>query len=98
MKLQFSLATMLVWITVLSIVLAASIAVPVWYRYPIAEVTDGTVTTEVIYGKAYPRLPFPADVLWRLAIWGVPAIVITQIILWLVRRLKSSRHTEPPVG
>ena len=88
MKLQFSLATLLVCVTVLAVVAAVAAKVPVqasgleisWY--------DGT----------YDRPPNAAELASRLA-WSWPlALAATLGVLWAIRRLKSRRHTEPPVG
>jgi hypothetical protein len=88
MKLQFSLATLLVCMTVLAVVAAVAAKMPVqasgleisWY--------DGT----------YDRPPNAAELASRLA-WSWPlAIAATLGVLWTIRRLKSRRHNEQPVG
>jgi hypothetical protein len=103
MKLQFSLATLLVCMTVLAVVCAASIALPVseWQPSPAsvrgraAMMPDGATLT-VFYRLTRP--PNGADVAWRMALWGIPAVAATLGVPWTIRRLKSRRHTEPPVG
>ena len=103
MKPQFSLATLLVCMTVLTVVAAASMRVPVYEK-----------TQELIPGLGLPSNPtsihqsivivydkHPAtgiDIGLRMAIWGPLAIAATLGVLWTIRRLKSRRHTEPPVG
>jgi hypothetical protein len=98
MKLQFSLATLLVWITMLSIVLFASTWTPVWRSDPIDYQFTNGVLTKVAYGKPYSHSPRLKDVLWRLGVWGVPAVAITQLVIWRFRRLKSRHENGPPVG
>jgi hypothetical protein len=92
MKLQFSLATLLVCMTVLAVVCAACALVPVYFCI---DSTRG-------FGKQYTTsISFPPTLLTfaqRLA-WSVPlALAATFGVLWAIRRLKSRRHTEPPVG
>ena len=46
--------------------------------------------------------PSVSDIAFRLAIWVSLwvslSIAATLAALWAIRRLKSRRHTEPPVG
>jgi hypothetical protein len=53
-------------------------------------------TLTVFYRLTRP--PNYVDVACRMALWGTPAISATLTVLWSIRRLKSRRHTEPPVG
>jgi hypothetical protein len=105
MKLQFSLATLLVCMTVLAIVLEVSI------REPVYEFESIQPDVRLVSGKHYPPrfVPHPlatfwvhdpgiGDVLFRVAWAGPIAIAVTLGALWAVRRLKSRRHFEPPVG
>jgi hypothetical protein len=44
------------------------------------------------------RPPTALETIERILLWGVPSIAATRGILWAIRRLKSRRDTEPPVG
>ena len=44
------------------------------------------------------RNPTSDEILWRFFLAGLPALAATLAVLWSIRRLKSRRHTEPPVG
>jgi len=79
MKLQFSLATLLVCMTAVAIEAGLSFGLRV-HQY------------------AFDRPPNSSEVIWRLALLWPLAIVTPLGALWLLRRLKSRRHTEPPVG
>jgi len=95
MKLQFSLTTLLVCMTVLAVVCAASIAIPM------REVVQGPVyliPKPVYESTEITRSPTVAETVRRIAIWSPAAIAGTLAGLCIVRRLKSRRHTEPPVG
>jgi hypothetical protein len=97
MKLQFSLATLLVCVTVLAVVCAVAVGIPVseivqeypkWYSSsPIKP-----------YNVAHPRPPTTSEIASRLALWGPPALAATLGALWVIRRLKSRRENGPPVG
>jgi hypothetical protein len=89
MKLQFSLATLLICMTVLAVVAAIGTAFQVHYR------TLGMMTG-FIYEWSGP--PSASELVWRIILWGPVAIAATLGVLWAIRRLKSRRHTEPPVG
>ena len=100
MKLQFSLATLLVCVTVLAVVCALAVALPVNER-TISKTPgrslapDGLpVTYEMIH---YRHKPTPWEVTARTALWGSPAIVLTLGLAWAIRRLKSRRENVPPV-
>ena len=80
MKLQFSLATLLVCMTVMAVVAA------VCSRYPIVD-----------YPGGIPRTPIWSESAVRLAVFWPPSVVATFGLVPIVRRLKSRRHTEPPV-
>jgi len=97
-KLQFSLATLLVCITVLAVVCAACVQVSVqdWeFRrisdhravlYPSAEVDqDGK--------KAFDRPPQVDEIARRLALWGPASIAATLGVLWIEPRLQWSQLT-----
>jgi hypothetical protein len=90
MRFQFSLATLLVCMTVLAVVIAICAAIPV---------TD-FVNTEDPFALAMEihRSPTLGEMAFRVSTWGVLAIANTIAALWTISRLKSGRHTEPPVG
>ena len=44
------------------------------------------------------RAPNVREISWRMACWEPPILAATLGVLWAVRRLKSGRHNEPPVG
>jgi hypothetical protein len=103
MKLQFSLATLLVCMTVLAVVTSLAIGLKVH------EPTVETITKVVGEGnnRLFIKTPKQSTILraatgpeaaWRLALWGPVAITAVLVMLWAIRRLKSRRHTEPPVG
>lgn len=113
MKLQFSLVTLLVCMTVLAVVAAFCKALPV--KVP-AHTENIAITSEIsrqltqrgiraAYGQTVPAL-YPAEshpvkvneFAWRLA-WAAPlSIAGTLAVLWLIRRLKSRRENGPSVG
>jgi hypothetical protein len=92
MKLQFSLATLLVCMTVLAVVCASAAMIPVH------------VQTAVSWNGNWPHVdqinhsPNPSEVARRLAIGSPLALAATLAILWAIRRLKSRRENGPPVG
>jgi hypothetical protein len=86
MKLQFSLATLLVCVTVLAVVCAMK---------PIVVVEDKPISA---VAEPTQRPPFPSEIAGRMAAWRPLSIAITLGGLWIIRRLKSRRHTDPPVG
>ena len=112
MKLQFSLTTLLVCMTVLAVVTAISIFIPTNER-PKSRLfragNDRMVEVSVNWPRLVPRgyeeidqrltgAPNGQDIAWRLA-WAAPlSIAGTLSALSAIRRLKSRRHTEPPVG
>jgi hypothetical protein len=96
MKLQFSLATLLICMTVLAVVCAFAISVKV-FKPAVKFVLPGD-TSEHIARKALYRTLTVAEVTLRIVLWGASAIAATLIVLRVIGRLKSRRHTEPPVG
>jgi hypothetical protein len=103
MKLQFSLATLLVCMTVLAVACAVAVSVPVYEKsfvrisgsYP--NFGGGSATAfETVDTDRHP--PTAKPVVRRLS-WSAPlALTVTLGVLWIIRRLKSRRHTGPPVG
>jgi hypothetical protein len=100
MKLQFSLATLLVCMTVLAVVIAIAVAMPVYQvesSYDASEMRGGTpvlVRRTIAYEV---RKPTAEDIILRL-MWAAPSsIAATLGVRWAIRRLKSRRHIEPPV-
>jgi ABC-type Fe3+ transport system permease subunit len=94
MKLQFSLATLLVCVTVLAVVTAISTTIPV---HQIVH-TYATDEWSMQLSGEFDRQPFVSEITFRVA-WGGPlAVAATLAILWAIRRLKSRRENGPPVG
>ena len=96
MKLQFSLATLLVCVTVLAVV--CSIAGRIKVHQP-AVTRSIVVSGSNISGTFRPardRPPITSEVAERVALWGIPSIATTLAILWLIRRLRQPNR--PPVG
>jgi hypothetical protein len=107
MKLQFSLATLLVCVTVLAVVCGVSINLPVY--------THRTrMTTTVFYKDGKPDYgnqinsapetvteslpPTGPEIVRRIAWAGPLSIAATLAVLWSIRRLKSRRENGPPGG
>jgi hypothetical protein len=107
MKPQFSLATLLVCLTMLGVVCAISIGLPVFTSHT-------TSSTTVFYKNGKPdyqnqiagasktitesRPPTDQEIVKRMAWAGPLAIIATLGALWAIRRVKSRRHAEPPGG
>ncbi len=94
MKLQFSLATLLVCLTVLAVVCGVAAVLPVYFTTRVTNFSvpeAPTMTTD-------SRSPSATDIAWRLAWAGPIAIAATLATLWTIRRLKSRRENGPPVG
>ena len=91
MKLQFSLATLLVCMTVLAVVCALCIVIPVHELSPATgwDVAGGKMTNATMSIDETSFRPTASEVQWRLAIWGPLAIVATLAGFWIVHRLKS---------
>jgi len=99
MRFQFSLATLLVCMTVLAVVCAASLALLVFEWLPSELAKTTKLTNGDTLGVFYRlrRAPNNIDVAWRMALWDTPAIAATLAALWSIRRLKSRRHTGAPL-
>jgi hypothetical protein len=100
LKLQFSLATLLVCTTVLAVVCAVAVKMPVYVERQstsfIRKTTlpNGITTATFKDSFSLNRPPDGIDIAWRLAIWGPLAIAGTLAGLWIVRRLKSRHEIE----
>jgi hypothetical protein len=119
MKLQFSLATLLVCIVAIAIDATVCSALLVRERktmkYYLPDIIDDEATFSAEIKPPHPanidentptgdalveikRRPHIAEILLRMA-WSAPLTVCVALAtLWAIRRLKSRRHTEPPVG
>jgi hypothetical protein len=88
MKLLFSLATLLICMTVLAVVKENLV------------IESGSLSSEarIDINRPYWRMRESAEIAIRLAIYGPLSLAATLGVLWTIRRLKSSRHTEPPDG
>src|SRR5262245_30179473 len=91
MRLQFSLATLLVCITVLAVVCAVCVKVTVRDFGPTHIGTYGAQMYNVI-----DRPPTASEIAQRLALWGPASIAATLGVLWIGRRvLYIDRHSSP---
>ena len=97
MKPQFSLATLLVITTALAIVAALCVATNVRSE-PMTGV--GLNSSAGLIGTFFldPHTPDLREFALRLLRSGPLAIFMSLSALWIIRRLKSRCHTEPPVG
>jgi hypothetical protein len=95
MKLQFSLATLLVCMTVVAVVCVVCATVPVRQSVGGTYMIAGLIHTDI---SEWDDSPEVSDVLRRFSIWGPISGAVTLFTLWLIRRLQSRRDTEPPVG
>ena len=103
MKLPFSLATLLVCVTVLAVVCAFAVTSPVYEKangrmLPPGFESGGTTMDNFVEISFWRRPPNNAEIARRFVLWGTPAIAVTLALLWAIRRLKLRRHTEPPGG
>jgi hypothetical protein len=104
MKLQFSLATLLVCMTVLGVVTAISVALPVHQLVKANESAQiGFHNGKPVFAfwdtdHALVRSATGIDIAWRLALWGPLAVGSILGVLWAIRRLKSRRENRPSVG
>ena len=91
-----SLATLLVCVTVLGVVCALAAVVPIYERVPYGY---GSYTRDPANLPTIDRirLPSASERVRRIGFWVPASAIIMLGALWAVRRLKSRRHTEPPV-
>jgi hypothetical protein len=101
MRFQFSLATLLICTTVLAVVCTVAASMPVYEKtlgtfISVMDQDGRRAREELSLLESHP--PTGRNIAWRLA-WSAPlAIAATLGTLRLLRRQKSRRHTEPPVG
>ena len=101
MKLQFSLATLLIIVTVLAVVTAACVGVPVydkeWIKalgVPELPEIEETVTYAQTPSRPIeigigPRHPKSSEMALRMAKWWPISIAGTLAALWAVRRFRT---------
>jgi hypothetical protein len=96
MKLQFSLVTLLVCMTVLGTVAGACLMIDIsLVKHHLAMTPGGS---EVEYFELIRSKPNAGQAALRMA-WSEPlAVAATLAVLSLVRSLKSRSHTQPPIG
>jgi hypothetical protein len=97
MKLQFSLTTLLVCVTVLAVLCVVCVQIPVVKPHHF------TIMGQPMYiltgaGEYADRPPTTSEIFQRLAIVVPLSIAATLAVLWTIRRLKPCRHTKPSVG
>lgn len=101
MKLQFSLATLLVCVTVLAVVCAIAVTIPAHELVKagtpgITAFFNGRPVYETYNSdRICPRLLTGWDIVTRVVLWGTPTIFVTLAALWLIRRLRQPNR--PPV-
>jgi hypothetical protein len=99
MKLQFSLATMLVCVTVLAVVCVLAIRLKVHQpEMPTGVYSLSGQSAEELVIPANDHSPAPSEAAKRLALWGPLSVAATLGALWAIRRVKSHRENGPPVG
>jgi hypothetical protein len=94
MKLQFSLATIFVCVAVMAVVLTYCVSKPVVEPAPYS---DSPFDKGIFNLYDSARNPTLGEVLLRFCCYAPPSLAATLAIFWGIRRLKSRRHTEPPV-
>jgi hypothetical protein len=100
MKLQFSLATLLVCMTLLAVVCGLAAIIPVHEPFPPVLRKNYAGKLIVIWeGEGYlSRRPVANEITWRIATWGSESVTAALIVLGVVSTLKSRRENGPPVG
>ena len=99
MKLQFSLAKLLICVTVLAVVCAFAVTLTVKeITFPSLPRNFSGEEINTFSLLSYSHPPTGWDITRRLAFWDTPAVTVTLAGLWIVRGLKSRREIEPPVG
>jgi hypothetical protein len=88
-KPQFSLATLLICVTVLAIVAGMSTVIPVTHVVNVSY-EAGPVAPTLLPDKVYEHYrPEARDIAWRLALWWPISIAGTLAVRWIVRRLRG---------
>jgi hypothetical protein len=97
MKLQFSLATLLVCMTVLALVCCIAAVIPV---HESVVTSPSGPPFESAFGPIVNlrRRPELSEVIQRATMFSLPAVGIAMVALWSIRRLKSRRENGPPGG
>jgi hypothetical protein len=97
MKLQFSLATLLVCMTVLAVVCTLAMNIQI-HEQRTAMWWSGSIMRSPPSDWEVSRSPNTGEIIWRLA-WAAPlSLVATLGVLWAIRRLKSRRENGPRGG
>jgi hypothetical protein len=99
MRFQFSLATLLVCMTVLAVVCGLAAIIPVHEPFPLGLEKNYAGKLIVIWeGDGYlSRRPIANEITWRIATWGSESVTAALIMLAVVGISKSRRHAESPV-
>jgi hypothetical protein len=103
MKLQFSLATLLVCVTISAVLCTILAAIPACDSIGLVPqsvaLTQGSMNFEFFTHQSFNwHKATAAEIALRLA-WAAPlSLAATLAILWAIRRLKSRREKGPPVG
>jgi hypothetical protein len=96
MKLQFSLTTMLIGITVLGVISAVVVALPVYEEKQVTITTAWkTYDGQPVYTlatKTEGHAPTGRDISWRLLIWGPLAVAGVLAVLYGIRGIKIYRN------
>jgi hypothetical protein len=102
MRLQFSLATLLLFVTVVAAVTAACVAVPVydtgWIKpFLLPEIEEFASYRQLPQPKSVeigvaPRRPKSSEILCRIAIYWPITLGSLAAMLWIVQRKKSERE------
>jgi hypothetical protein len=101
MKLQFSLATLLICMSIAGLVGSACMSIPMnatGHASYMAAVFPGDPSLYRVHVRLRHRPPTAEEVLARTILAEPLAIGATIGVLSTIRRLKPRRHTEPPVG
>jgi hypothetical protein len=100
MKMQFSLATLLILVAVTGAVARVCISIPVNETITpgFARVFEGDLRQYHVQRGSIHRSPNLDDVARRMAWAESLTIAATFLLLWSIRRLKSRRENGPPVG
>ena len=100
MRFQFSLATLLVCMTVMAVVCGLAAIIPIHEPLPARLEKNYAGKLIVIWeGDGYlSRRPLGNEITWRIVAWGSETVAAALIVLAVVGTLKSRRHIELPGG